>query len=83
MSEYKIAPPLRPGDTIGIIAPCSRLDNGTFETAFKTLRSRGYRIKKSRFLYGATNGYAGSEEERAADLNEMAPDDEVKTEPRF
>ena len=78
MSEYKIAPPLRPGDTIGIIAPCSRLENGTFESAFETLRSRGYRIKKSRFLYSKTNGYAGSEEERVADRNEMALDDEVK-----
>ena len=78
MSEYKMAPPLQPGDTIGIISPCSRLENGTFEAAFETLRSRGYRIKKSRYLYSGTNGYAGSEEERAADLNEMVLDDEVK-----
>lgn len=78
MSEYKLAPPLRPGDTIGIIAPCGRVDKGIFDAAFDTLRAKGYKIKESRYLYSGTNGYAGSEEERAADLNAMVLDDEVR-----
>jgi len=78
MVTCKFAPSLQPGDTIGIISPCGKLDEGCFDTAYDTLRAKGYKIKESRWMYSGTNGYAGSEKERAADLNAMVLDDTVK-----
>ena len=69
---------LRRGDTIGIIAPSQVPDRAVYEENIRCLERQGYRVKRGRNLYKATYGYLAAETERAADLNAMAADDEVK-----
>lgn len=69
---------LKDGDTIGFIAPCYRPKREPLERAAENLRQLGYRVKFSKYLFSTTNGYAGSIEERAWDLNAMIADPEVK-----
>ena len=69
---------LRPGDTVGIISPCSLAERDIIEGTAKTLKEMGYRVKFSRNLFANTWGFAGSLEERAADFNAMIADDKVK-----
>lgn len=69
---------LRPGDTIGIIAPAYALKPEHVPGPEKTLRELGFKVKLSKNLFSQTDGYAGSAEERAEDFNEMIADGEVK-----
>jgi muramoyltetrapeptide carboxypeptidase LdcA involved in peptidoglycan recycling len=72
---------LRPGDTIGIVAPswCGparyphRMEHG-----IKFLESIGYRIVVSRHAYGNRGSVSGTPEERASDLHELFGDSAVR-----
>ena len=68
---------LRPGGTIGMIAPCSPLTPENAEGPAKQLRALGYRVKFSKNLFRMTYGYGASEQERADDFNAMIADPEV------
>lgn len=78
-SNPRIKPPaLRPGDTVGIIAPASNIDRGLLEAGCGALRDLGYKpfyldsiLKKD--LY-----FAGSAERRASELDEMFARDDVR-----
>jgi muramoyltetrapeptide carboxypeptidase len=71
-------PALARGDTIGLLAPASPLGAEEVRAAEESLRRRGYRVKRAGSL-GASLGYlAGSDRARAADLNELFADPEVK-----
>lgn len=69
---------LRQGDTIGIIAPASpfyyksALARGVYE-----LEQWGYNVKLGKYIYEQMGYLAGSDEQRAHDVNEMFKDDEV------
>lgn len=69
---------LKKGDTIGFIAPSYKAKRDPIERSAENLRKLGYKVKFSENLFSETNEYAGSIEERAADLNAMAADPEVK-----
>lgn len=68
---------LKPGDTIGILAPSLATKPEWMEPSLKAMENLGFRIKRAPNLYSSTNGYAGSVEERAADFNAMLADPEV------
>ncbi len=69
---------LKAGDTIGIIAPSYKPKPEALERSAENLRAQGYKVKYAKNLFSLTDTYAGSVEERAADLNEMIADPEVK-----
>lgn len=69
---------LKDGDTIGIIAPSYKPKREPMERAAENLRHLGYKVKFSEHLFSTSHTYAGSIEERAADLNSMIADPEVK-----
>ena len=69
---------LKKGDTIGFIAPSYKAKRDPIERSAENLRKLGYKVKFSENLFSETNEYAGSIEERAADLNAMVADPEVK-----
>ncbi len=69
---------LRTGDTIGIIAPSYKPKREALERAAEELRRAGYKVKYSEHLFSTAHTYAGSISERAADLNAMIADPEVK-----
>lgn len=70
--------PLQAGQTIGLIAPASALDDQEqVLAAIETVASLGFQVKPGQHLF-ARHGYlAGSDAQRAADLNAMFADPTV------
>ncbi len=76
----KRPPRLKKGDTIGIVAPSSPIGREELEAGISYLEQRGYRV-----VVGANvlarhpeNDYlTGTDEERAADLNEMLAREDI------
>jgi muramoyltetrapeptide carboxypeptidase len=73
-----IPPPLRKGDTIGVVCPAGHMPKSRMRTCFKVLREEwGFRVIEGKTL-GTGDGYfSGTDEERAADLQWMLDDDQV------
>ena len=66
------------GDTIGIISPSHIASIDRYEKIISVIQSKGFKVKTGANLYKSTYGYLASEFERAADLNKMVEDNEVK-----
>ena len=78
-AKQKLLPrALRAGDTIGLVSPSSATDESlSLQLAREAMEALGFRVKQGRHL-AARRGYlAGSDAERAADLNAMFADPEV------
>ena len=69
---------LRPGDTIGVVAPSSCTSADSFDNATRLIESHGYKVKIAPSCTKAYGYFAGTDYERAADLNNFFRDDEVK-----
>lgn len=72
------APRLRPGDTIGLVSPA----NATFEReplkmAVEVVQALGFKVKLGEFVAARRGPFAGSDAQRAADINAMFADDSV------
>ena len=76
---HALKPPvLKTNETVGLIAPASPLDEASVRGAVRYLRQAGYGVKLS-YGYRQAQGYlAGSDESRAAELNAMFRDPQVK-----
>lgn len=71
--------PLRVGDTIGVVAPAGAVRNrATLERGLDRLRGRGYRVRLGANLMADNGLTAGTEAQRAADLNAMWRDESVQ-----
>ena len=66
------------GDTVGLIASASAADELQIKIAKERLVSLGLKVKEGRFIHNAYYSFAGTDEERAQDLNDMFGDPEVK-----
>lgn len=69
---------LRPGDTLGLVSPA----NATFEReplkiAVEALQALGFKVKLGPHVAARRGPFAGTDEQRAADVNAMFADDEV------
>jgi len=74
-----IQPPyLQKSDTIGIVAPARKIVPEEMELAIKTFKDWGLNVKLGKNLYGSQDQYSGTDEQRAADLQEMLNDNDVK-----
>jgi muramoyltetrapeptide carboxypeptidase len=75
-----IYPPLlAKGDTISIVAPASPPDKpGVIDAAIARLRKYGFKVKPGKNLRARTGYLAGSDEQRAADINAAFADPDVK-----
>lgn len=65
---------LRPGDTIGIVAPSGRIPPAELEQGIALLKARGYRVAVGEHVLAHHPSYdylAGTDAQRAADLNAM------------
>lgn len=72
------APRLRSGDTIGLVSPA----NATFEReplklAIESLQALGFKVKPGEFVAARRGPFAGTDTQRAADINAMFADDAV------
>jgi muramoyltetrapeptide carboxypeptidase len=69
---------LRPGDTIGIIAPASSFNRADFEMGCNTLRSLGYRVIYDESIFDRDLYFAGSAQRRARELEQLFVRDDIK-----
>ena len=72
---------LKKGDTIGVIAPSSPIEDKDLEKineSTKLMEDFGFRIKFSENFYKNTYGYSATPQEKASDINKMFADKEVK-----
>ncbi len=75
----RIKPPaLRPGDTIGIVAPASNIKRSDLEAGCDGLRRAGYRPFYFDSILDRDIYFAGSVERRAGELQEMFAREEVR-----
>ena len=71
-------PSLRPGDTVGIVAPASNVDRKMLETGCQALRELGYRPFYFDSILERDLYFAGSAERRARELEEMFLREDVR-----
>lgn len=70
---------LKRGDTVALVAPSSPVEPSRADACVALLEKMGYRVKTGEGLKMSLYGYlAGPDEVRAADLNQMFADPEVK-----
>lgn len=72
--RWRLPPPLKPGARIGVVAPAGPIRPALLRAGLAYLSRRGYRIVPGRHLR-ARHGYlAGTDAQRAADLNHAMAD---------
>ena len=74
-----IPPPLRPGDTVAIVAPASPFPYADLDNAFRILRTEwGLNVLEGTYL-GATAGpFAGTDAQRTADLQTAIDNPDIR-----
>jgi muramoyltetrapeptide carboxypeptidase len=79
VKNYRSKPAaLRPGDLIGVVAPAAAVESEYLEQGVAMLREMGYRVKISPHALDRAGILAGSDHDRAAELNRFFTDPEVK-----
>ncbi len=73
-----IPPPLQPGDAIGIIAPSSSFDPHLLQEALTYFSSLGLRCLTGKSLHAKERYLAGSDRERADDINYFFSQAEIR-----
>ncbi|MEN1928395.1 LD-carboxypeptidase [Luteimonas sp. MJ250] len=70
---------IKAGDTVGLVSPSSPVDDGfTLQLAQEVMEALGFKVRTGAH-YAARRGHlAGTDDERAGDLNAMFIDSEVK-----
>jgi muramoyltetrapeptide carboxypeptidase len=69
---------LLPGDTIGIVAPAGPFDQEAFEKGVAMIRNMGFAVKFDPRIFSRKGYLAGTDAFRAAQVNAMIADTEVK-----
>lgn len=70
-----IQPPnLRLGDTIGIVCPAGAIDIKIVQNCMETLQKWGYKVRLGTTVEAKYHSFAGTDSERAADLQKMLDD---------
>jgi muramoyltetrapeptide carboxypeptidase len=78
-STLLFPPRFSPGDTIGIVAPASPPDKPEMiDEAIDRFTAQGFKVKPGKYLRKRDGYLAGSDEERAADINALFADPEVR-----
>ncbi len=71
-------PPLEEGDTVGIVAPARSIDPQVLEPAIRLIESWGLWVVVGKNLYAREHQFAGKDRDRAADMQQMLDDDNIK-----
>jgi muramoyltetrapeptide carboxypeptidase len=79
MASKKIEPPfLRSGDEVAIISPSFRIEEKVLSEALAFLGKWGLKVRIGKNASKKDGPFAGSDEERLADLQEMTDDSDIK-----
>jgi muramoyltetrapeptide carboxypeptidase len=71
-------PALRPGDTVGVVAPAAAIDREYLERGVQALGAMGFRVKVSPRALARSGILAGDDRDRAAELQEYFADHSVR-----
>ena len=79
-TSNKLLPnPLKPGDAVGLISPSAATSERIqLQFAVEALEALGFSVKQGKNLANRRGHLAGTDQERASDLNAMFADPEVK-----
>lgn len=70
---------LKRGDTVGVVAPASSApEDEDIRFSIDIVKSLGFKVKQGKHLFARNQYLAGSDEQRADDVNVMFADDKVK-----
>lgn len=70
---------LQPGDTVGLVAPGYRVpEDVQIQYAIERMQALGLKVKLGKAVYKRYGYFAGTDQERAHDINQMFADPEVK-----
>lgn len=80
MKAFRVRAPfcLNRGDYIGIVAPAWSFDHDKFRSGVNKLRDLGFKVKYERSIFSRYWSMAGYDRERAAQINRMFADKDVK-----
>ena len=71
----RLPPALKPGDTIGLVSPSSASDERlSLQLAREVIEALGFKVKEGRHAASRRGYLAGTDAERAGDLNAMFAD---------
>ncbi len=74
-----IPPYLKPGDTVGLLAPAGFMPFEKMQTCIETLQNWGYNLSFGNTTHSQSENYfSGTDEERLADLQQMLDDKNIK-----
>ena len=69
---------LRPGDTLGLFSPASAtFDREPVQLAIEALQALGFKVRVGAHTRSRYGHFAGTDAERAGDINALFADDEV------
>ena len=71
-------PYLSSGATIGMVCPSGYMPMENVQNCIKAFESRGYQIRLGKTVGGQFNYFAGTDEERLTDLQQMLDDDNIE-----
>jgi muramoyltetrapeptide carboxypeptidase len=71
-------PFLKPGDTIGIIAPSRKISPEALQPSLKLFESWGLKVVEGNNLYADCDQFAGTDAQRRHDLQDMLDDENIK-----
>jgi len=78
-SKNILPPRLKEGDTIGIVSPSSAIfETEPYEIAVETFEAMGLKVKLGEFVNNRYGHLAGTDEERAGELNDMFKDANIQ-----
>ena len=68
-----LPPALKPGDTLGIVAPASSFDRESFDAGLRVLECMNFKLVIPESIFDQNGYLAGSDEQRADLLNQLLP----------
>lgn len=69
---------LEKGDKIGIVAPARKIQMGEIEASIKVFEGWGLEVELGKNIFAQHQQFAGTDEQRASDLQEMFDNPEIK-----
>ena len=71
-------PSIKPGDIIRIVSPAGKIKKEHVLSAVKWLENQGYKVKLGKYVFTQHFQFAGTDEERLADLQEALDDPDCR-----